>query len=124
MEYPIEKAFQAIDSQGVEKVVAMMKLALKEMPRLQPAFMDPKTQKEAKAEIRFILNAVGTEMDDLVATRRDSDVIRSAIYNPKNFTPEEWAALNRFLQLLQQLAPLIFKDEPKSKKLKWIYPKA
>ena len=94
------------------------------MPRLQAVFMDPTTQKEAKTEIRFILSAIGTEMDDLVVTIQHSDAIRNAVYNPKNFTPEEWTDLQRFLRLSQQLAPLIFKDEPKSKKLKWIYPKA
>lgn len=124
MGYPIEKAFQTIDSQGVERIVTMIKLALKEMPRLQAAFIDLKRQKEVKPEIRFILSAIGTEMDNLAATRTDSESVRNAIYNPQNFTPEEWASLQHFLQLLQKLAPLIFKDDPKLKKPKWIYPKA
>ena len=124
MEYPIEKAFQAIESQGVEKTIAMIKLALKEMPRLEAAFMNPETQKEAKNEIRLLMKAIGTEMDDLIENGMPAKELQTAIYNPKNYTPEEWASLNRFFQLLRQLSPLIFKDDPKVKKLKWVYPKA
>jgi hypothetical protein len=125
MEYPIIKAFEALNTQGVEKVIAMMKLALKEMPRLEAAFMDLTQQKNALAEIRMIFKYLGDEMGALVeANPAGQEKLREALYDPKKYTREEWTLLARFNFLLKQFGPMLLKTEPKSKKPKWIYPKA
>jgi hypothetical protein len=125
MEYPLAKPFQALKTEGLQKVVSMFKLALKEMPRLQAAFLDPKQQDEARKEILWLFEQVKVAMDQAKTLEKmDEKQLFLALNQPGHFTPEEWAALGAFSQLFQRFGGLLFHPPSKPKQPKLHFPKA
>lgn len=125
MGYPLEKAFQTVQDQGLKRAIVLSKLALKEIPRLQAAFMDPKQQALARVEILWIFEVLEAEMQKAQALENmDEAQFNQALYNPINFSKEEWTALNNFRGLMRQFSNMIFKPSEKVKKNKNFFPKA
>lgn len=125
MDYPLAKAFQSIEDQGLKRTIAIVKLALKEMPRLQAAFMDPKQQNVARVEILWLFEVLDSEMRKAQAFENmNEDQFNQALYKPENFSKEEWAALNQFRSIISRFSGMIFKESEKVKKPKIFFPKA
>lgn len=109
MEYPLAKAFDSLSSEGVAKVIAMIKLALKELPRLHTALVDPKLEKEARREILWLFETLDRELKAVQLLKNmTGQELAQALYKKENFSPEEWVALEMFWKLFDQHRSLIF----------------
>lgn len=104
MDYPWIAVFDRVTSTGVARIVEMIKLAIKEIPRLHNELLSNNNQRYIKAR-REILT-IFYRLDEEILKARDeagmSDIeFNKVLRQPENFTPEERDALKSLPSLLK-----------------------
>lgn len=109
--YSWHQAFDHVKEQGPQRIVQFFKIGLHEMPRLEKELLSShkETHQKAAEEIRALFDLINREMNKaLLETTLAKDAFIKELKKNKNFTPEEWAQLERVPQLLGQHHSEIF----------------
>jgi hypothetical protein len=124
MDYSLNTAFASLSSHGINKIVEMIKLALKEMPRLEAAFLNLKTQQDARFEIVWIMDQIQNQIEDLANKKTDQLIqLNESIFQHSNYTQDEVAMLERFSLLKEQFKEILTDRIQRKKKSKAVFDK-
>lgn len=116
MTYEWEARLNNVTSTGMTRAIEMIKLALKELPRIQNEFQsnNPERHASARKEALAIFNKLNEE---ITKVRFESNLPNTeffiALRNPSNYTAEEQVALNSLPALLKLYGIDIFAPQPK-----------
>lgn len=119
MDYPWVSSFNAVTSTGVGRVVEMIKLGIKEIPRLHNELLSNNNERYIKArrEILAIFFRLDEEILKARAELGMSDTeFNTALRQSENFTPEERDTLKSLPHLLKLYGIDLFKPIPKGPK--------
>lgn len=121
MDYPWVSSFNAVTSTGVARVVEMIKLGIKEIPRLHNELLSQNNERYIKAR-REIL-AIFFRLDEEILKARvelgmSDTEFNTALRQSENFTPEERDALKSLPHLLKLYGIDLFNLQPTPKKPK------
>jgi len=102
-EYSWKRAFDQIEEKGPQKIVALFRIGLKEMARLERSFLSPKEEERNKArdEVLALFGRIDIEMNqEISASKLSPDEFSKELKKTSNFTPEEWGQLSRVPELI------------------------
>ncbi len=102
-DYSWKLAFDRVKEKGPQKIVLLLKMGLKEMPRLERSFFSPsdEEQKKAKEEVLALFSRIDLEMNHEVSDSKLSpEEFSKELKKTTNFTPEEWGQLSRVPELI------------------------
>ncbi len=117
--YDWEHRLNHVASTGMARAIKMIKLALKEMPRLHTELLSRRHERHAPArkEARALFKKLDEEITKVrVASDLPSTEFFIALRNPAHYTPEEQDVLNSLPALLKLYGIDLF--APQSKPLK------
>lgn len=103
--YSWQPVFERLQEKGPQRIVTIFKLGLKEMPRLEGAFLgpNPEDHKKAKEEIVALFHCIDIEMQQAISESNFSPAeFIQQVKKAANFTPEEWGQLSRVPELIGQ----------------------
>ncbi len=101
--YAWQQTFDRVPEKGPQKIIALFKLALKEMPRLERTFSSGLQQehKAAREEVLALFSRIDQEMNREIADSSLSpDEFAIVVKKATNFTQEEWALLAKVPELI------------------------
>src|SRR5574342_1227635 len=96
--YTWQLIFDHLEEKGPERIVTLFKLSLKEMPRLEQAFLSSNEQEHKKAaeEVRALFGRIDLEMTkEITESKLSPEEFNDAVKKGTNFTAEEWKQLSR-----------------------------
>ncbi|MGH2640001.1 MAG: hypothetical protein ACRDF4_12095, partial [Rhabdochlamydiaceae bacterium] len=101
--YTWQLIFDRLEEKGPQRIITLFKVGLKEMPRLEQAFLGPNEQesKNAGEETRALFSRIDLEMNQAMTDSKLSpeDFIKE-VKKATNFTSEEWSQLARVPELV------------------------
>ena len=99
--YAWQLVFDRLEEKGPRRIVTLFKLGLKEMPRLEKAFLSSTEHKSARVEVLALFSRINIEMNKAISESNLSpDDFIKEVKKATNFTPEEWSQLSRIPELL------------------------
>ncbi len=101
--YTWQSLFDRVEEEGPKRIVALFKVGLKEMPRLERAFLSPHPEEHTKAreEVLALFSRIDIEMNQAIAdSKLDPEEFIQQVKKTSNFSPEEWGQLARVPELV------------------------
>jgi len=95
-DYPLLKMFQVVKSKGTKKIAHLIKIFLKEVPRLKKGLLskDVKEQMHARGEIAFAFKALHEEVSAISAhTGKPIEMVWKEVEESPEFTTKDLSLL-------------------------------
>ncbi len=115
MAYSWETSFNNVKLTGMARVIELIKLGLKEIPRLHKEFLLKTNERYivARREVLAIFDRLDREITQArLESGMSEGVFLIALRNPANYTPEEQEALTSLPALLKLYGIDIFNRRP------------
>ncbi len=101
--YSWQLSFDRLEEKGTARIITLFKMGLKEMPRLERAFLthDKEEHKKAREEVLALFGRIDLEMNHAIEESELSpDDFAKEVKKSNNFTQEEWGQLARVPELI------------------------